>query len=132
MNLSLHDTAMSIMGRKSIKIAFLHGVRFLFGPSPLRFALVNRSSPQPHLARPEPLIYGKTSCLTSSTHLPSFPAIVIFNLENNIFQVVGVERFAPSVPVRHLEIRGELPYEKATRNARLFGKFELNIYGRLT
>jgi len=39
----------------------------------------------------------------------------LFNLEN-IFQVVVVERFhsiTPSLPVRHLETREELPYEKA-------------------
>ena len=45
---------------------------------------------------------------------------MLFNLENNIFQVVGVERFTPSLHHFPLDIwkpRGELPYEKAARNA---------------
>ena len=47
-----------------------------------------------------------------------FSFFFFFNLENNFFQVVGVEhRFTPSLPVRHLETRGELPFEKAARSA---------------
>ena len=55
-----------------------------------------------------------------SGFLASGEFLAIFNLENIIFQVVVVERFhsiTPSLLVRHLETRGELPCAKA-RSAR--------------
>ena len=57
---------------------------------------------------------------------------LIFNLENNIFQVVGVKRFTPSLHHFPLDIwkpGGSFHMKKP--QGMLLGKFEFNSYGRL-
>ena len=72
----------------------------------------------------------------SHPFLCKFPAgeKCIFNLENNIFQVVGVEcGFTPSLLHFPLDIwKSGGSFHMKTPQGMLFEKFEFNSYGRLT